>query len=185
MYEEVLIAGSGGQGIIFAGRLLAKTAMEAGWHVACAVSYGPEMRGGTANSTVIISSDPIGSLVVVRPTIAIVMNEPSLVKFEPKVAPGGLLIANQSLVTTISRRTDIKACYVPATRLAKELGKSAVANVILLGTLLTLRPVVAANTISQVLSQVLHSATEELRHINQQALELGRSQGAKIAQEVS
>lgn len=182
MLEEILIAGFGGQGVIFAGRLLSEAALAEDKQVACAVSYGPEMRGGTANCSVILSDEPIGSLVVTHPTVAIIMNEPSMVKFEPRVGKGGLIIVNQSLVRYQSQRQDITALYIPATDLAMKMGNKAIANVILIGVLLSAKPVVAANTVSFVLEKILGKEQADLLKLNQQALRLGIVTGEYIKQ---
>lgn len=178
MLEEIVIAGFGGQGVIFAGRLLCEAALAEGKQVACAVSYGPEMRGGTANCSVIISDEPIGSLVVNRPTVAVVMNEPSLAKFEPRVKESGLLIVNRSLVSHESRRQDIQALYIPATELALHIGNKAVANLVLIGALVAVRPVVSAQAVMASLVKILpRFIGAGLVAINQQAFHMGLEQG--------
>lgn len=177
MFEEILIAGFGGQGVIFAGRLLSEAAMAEGKQVACSVSYGPEMRGGTANSSVIISDEPIGSLVVSRPTIAIVMNEPSMAKYEPAVRPAGLLIVNETLVSCKSKRDDITAIYISATDLATKAGNKAVANLILIGALIAIKPIVAAAAVSSAMKKILTKEHPGLLSLNDKALEIGLSRG--------
>ncbi len=126
--EEIIISGFGGQGTLFAGQVLAYAAMDADFHVTWIPSYGPEMRGGKARCTVIISDQEIGSPLVRRPSAAIVMNIPSFETFEPMVKPGGVLVVNQSLVPHRSQREDIRALYVPATELATDMGNMRVAN---------------------------------------------------------
>lgn len=173
MLEEILIAGFGGQGVILAGHLLGEAALAEGREVACAVSYGPEMRGGTANASVIISDEPIGSLVVSHPTVAVVMNEPSMAKYEPLVKTGGLLIVNKSLVPSRSRREDITVVYIPATDLALELGSKAVANLILIGALVARRPVVATAAMGHALEKMMAREHPDFLTVDQQALRLG------------
>ncbi|MBI4289351.1 MAG: 2-oxoacid:acceptor oxidoreductase family protein [Chloroflexi bacterium] len=173
MLEEILIAGFGGQGVIFAGKLLCEAALADGKHVACSVSYGPEMRGGTANTSVIVSDDPIGSLVVSRPTVVIVMNEPSMAKFEPVVRSGGLLIVNETLVPRKAQRTDIKAIYVPATELAAQMGNRAVANLVLIGALTAVRPVASRAAVRSALERMVGKERPEMLGINQKALATG------------
>src|SRR5512142_78267 len=122
MHFEIIIAGFGGQGILFAGQLVAYGALEEGRHVTWIPSYGPEMRGGTANCTVIISDQEIGSPLVRRPTAAIVLNPPSFERYEPLVQEGGILLVNASLVSLPVRRTDLRRFDVKAAELAAELG---------------------------------------------------------------
>src|SRR5690554_8069310 len=114
MQTEILIAGFGGQGILFAGQVMAYAAMDQGWEVTWIPSYGPEMRGGTANCTVIIADEEIGSPTVRRPQAVMAFNLPSLDKYEPLVADGGVLIANASLINRAFQRTDLKTVMIPA-----------------------------------------------------------------------
>ncbi|MDP2728636.1 MAG: 2-oxoacid:acceptor oxidoreductase family protein [Dehalococcoidia bacterium] len=173
MHEEILIAGFGGQGVILAGKLLCQAAIVDGKQVVCSVSYGPEMRGGTANSGVIISDHPIGALMVSRPTIAILMNEPSMVKFEPLVRGGGLLLVNQSLVSSRSQRKDIRTLYVPAADLAVQLGNKDVANVVIIGALLGLKPVVTIAAVRDALKKALSRKHPEALAVDEKALQAG------------
>ena len=178
MHEEIIFAGFGGQGVLFAGQLLAYTALAEDRHVTWIPSYGPEMRGGTANCTVILSDDPIGSPVSQNPSIAVAFNHPSLEKYEPLVKPGGLLVVNASLTMREPERDGIDRALVPATALANELGNPRVANMILLGALLVYRPIVAQSTIERVLLDKLGPAKADLCALNLRALE----QGAALAQ---
>lgn len=175
MFEEILVAGFGGQGVIFAGRLLCEAAMLDGKQVACSVSYGPEMRGGTANCSVIISDDPIGSLVVTHPTVAILMNEPSMSKFESRVRPGGLLIVNESLVPYKSARGNIEGLYIPATEMAAQLGNRAVANLILVGALLAAKPLASETAVRASLEKMIGKTRPGLLATNEEALRAGRN----------
>ncbi|NLG56658.1 MAG: 2-oxoacid:ferredoxin oxidoreductase subunit gamma [Rhodococcus sp.] len=177
MYEEIISAGFGGQGVLFVGQLLAYTALAEGKHVTWIPSYGPEMRGGTANCTVVIADEPIGSPVSQFPNIALVFNNPSFERYEPVVRPGGLLVVNQSLVMHDSTRTDIDVALVPATELATELGETRVANLILLGALLARRPIVAPATVEQVLIDKLGDQKAHLREINLRAFARGLALG--------
>ncbi len=136
MQQEVIIAGFGGQGVLFAGQLLAYTAMDEGKAVTWIPSYGPEMRGGTANCTVVISDEEIGSPFVKNPTAVIAMNKPSLDKFEMLVKPGGVLVVNSSMVDRPVERKDITVVNIPANEIAESLGSSRSANMVLLGALL-------------------------------------------------
>ncbi len=136
MKKNIIIAGFGGQGILFAGKLIAYAAMTAGKEISWLPSYGPEMRGGTANCHVVVSDEPIGSPIITHPDILITMNTPSLNKFEHDVATGGTVFIDESLVSQKISRTDIKVKYIQATKTALELGNSALANMVMLGAFL-------------------------------------------------
>lgn len=136
MTNNILLSGFGGQGILFAGKQLAKTGMDIGLNVSWLPSYGPEMRGGAANCSVIISDKEIGSPIVTAPDILVALNLPSFYKFEPAIRAGGILIADSAMIQEKSARTDIKAYYIPATKIADENGLGGLANVIILGYLL-------------------------------------------------
>lgn len=133
--EKILLAGFGGQGVLSLGQILAYAAMTEGKEVSWLPSYGPEMRGGTANCSVIISEKPIASPIVARPTLLVAMNGPSLVKFEDKVAPGGVIMVNSSLIERKVQRTDVKAYYIPANDLAIKCGTARAANIIMYGAI--------------------------------------------------
>ena len=133
MQTEIIISGFGGQGALFAGQLLAYTALEKGLHVTWFPSYGPEMRGGTAHCIVIVADDEIGSPVVLRPEVAVAMNLPSLDKYEPLVKEGGLLLVNSSLVDRTPQRKDIDSLMIQANEIAEELGDKRMANLVLVG----------------------------------------------------
>ncbi len=135
MQSEVIISGFGGQGTLYAGQVYAYAAMDEGKHVTWIPSYGPEMRGGTANCTVVISDEEIGSPGALHPRAVIALNLPSLDKYEPLVAPGGFLIVNESMVNHEPTRTDIHWLMIPANKIAQELGNERAANMILLGAL--------------------------------------------------
>jgi 2-oxoglutarate ferredoxin oxidoreductase subunit gamma len=141
MQSELIISGFGGQGALFAGTLLAYTALENGKHVTWIPSYGPEMRGGTAHCTVIVADEEIGSPVVRHPAGAIVMNIPSLEKYEPLLQAGGALIVNSSLVDRRPERLDIQARLIPANEIAEALGDKRMANMVLLGAYLAVQPI--------------------------------------------
>ncbi|MER3458950.1 MAG: 2-oxoacid:ferredoxin oxidoreductase subunit gamma, partial [Chloroflexota bacterium] len=151
MHEEIIISGFGGQGALFAGQLLAYAGMNEGKHVTWIPSYGPEMRGGTAHCTVVISDEPIGSPLVRHPSVAIVMNNPSLDKYQPLVKPGGVLIVNSSLITQPITREDIRVALIPASAVADELGDSRLMNIVLLGALLALVPILPLEAIDRAL----------------------------------
>ncbi len=135
MQHEVIIAGFGGQGTLYAGQVLAYAGMDEGKQVTWLPSYGPEMRGGTANCTVVISDDEIGSPTSSQPTAVIAMNLPSLDKYETMVKSGGWLIVNEDLVNRVPTREDINVVMVPANTIAREVGNERAANMVLLGAL--------------------------------------------------
>jgi 2-oxoglutarate ferredoxin oxidoreductase subunit gamma len=171
--SEVIISGFGGQGTLFAGQILAYTGMEVGKHVTWIPSYGPEMRGGKARCTVVISDQEIGSPIVREPTSAIVMNIPSMEAYEPAVKPGGTLIVNSSLIDLISSREDITVVYVPATQMAAEMGTTRVANMILLGAWSVATGVLAIPQLAQTLVDHLPPEKQRFVQINRKALRLG------------
>ena len=173
MQEEIIISGFGGQGTLFAGQLLAYAAMEQGHHVTWIPSYGPEMRGGKARCTVIISNDEIGSPLVRRPSMAIVLNIPSMDAFEPAIKPDGLLVVNSSLVGRESERDDISAIYIPATDVATEIGNMRLANVVCVGALVQASGVVPMEAVSQTLDSHLPERHRKLLGPNQEALRRG------------
>ena len=135
MQAEIIISGFGGQGTLYAGQVLAYAAMDEGKHVTWIPSYGPEMRGGTANCTVVISDDEIGAPTALHPTAVIAMNLPSLDKYEPMVKPGGYLVVNEDMVNREGVRDDIHILMVPASKIAQEIGNERAANMVLLGAL--------------------------------------------------
>lgn len=136
MNKNIIIAGFGGQGILFAGKLLAYAAMMAGKEISWLPSYGPEMRGGTASCHVVLSDEPIGSPIVINPDILITMNTPSLDKFEKDVPSGGTIFVDKSLTSKKIERSDIKVIYIEATKTAMELGSATLANMVMLGAFL-------------------------------------------------
>ena len=133
MLKRIIISGFGGQGGLAIGKNLAEAGMDQGYHVTWAPSYGPEMRGGTANCSVVISSGPIGSPVFTASTELIALNEPSLEKFEAGVRSGGAVFVNSGVVTARVRREDLTACYVPCSQIAEEVGNPKVGNMAMLG----------------------------------------------------
>jgi 2-oxoglutarate ferredoxin oxidoreductase subunit gamma len=173
MHEEVIISGFGGQGALFAGQLLTYTGMDEGWHVTWIPSYGPEMRGGTAHCIVIISDDVIGSPIVSQPSVCIVMNPASMEKYEPLVKPGGLLVANSTLVRERSARKDIQVVYVPANDLAAELGNAKMANVVLLGAALGAREILPIEYVKRSMDLHIPERRKSIREPNKRALDRG------------
>lgn len=173
MQTEIIISGFGGQGVLFAGQLLAYSALEAEMHVTWFPSYGPEMRGGTAHCTVIVSDSEIGSPVVKNPRAAVVMNLPSLDKYEPLVREGGVLIINSSLVDRSPVRDDVTIVEVPANEIAEEIGSQRLANLVLLGALLNKLPVLEMSSIMAALESHIPDRHRNLIDSNRVALERG------------
>ncbi len=173
MQEEVIISGFGGQGSLFAGQLLAYAAMDQGLHVTWIPSYGPEMRGGKARCTVVVSDEEIGAPLVRRPSAAIVLNIPSMEAFEPAVKPGGVLVVNSSMVPDQSEREDLTAIYVPASDLATEMGNIRMANVLCLGALVEATSVVTLDAVAQALDNHLPERHRDLLELNKDALQNG------------
>ncbi len=173
MQQEIIISGFGGQGTLFAGQLLAYAAMDSGYHVTWIPSYGPEMRGGKARCTVVVSDEAIGSPLVRRPGAAVVLNIPSMEAFEPAVKSSGVLIVNSSLVPQKSERTDLDVFYVPASDMATEMGNVRIANVICLGALVQATGVVSFEAIEQALDDHLPERHRKLLGLNKEALRKG------------
>ncbi len=173
MHHEIIISGFGGQGALFAGQLLAYAALAEDRHVTWIPSYGPEMRGGTANCTVIISDEEIGSPLVRNPTAAIVMNPPSFDRFEPLVKPGGVLIVNTSLVSSESKRSDIRVVKAQANELAAELGAAQMANVVLVGALVAATGMLKFETLDRVLDEHISARHRDKLDSNKAALRRG------------
>lgn len=173
MAQEVIISGFGGQGVMSMGQLLTYAGMLEGKNVSWLPSYGPEMRGGTANCSVIITDEMVGSPIVTEATAVIAMNLPSLEKFERSVLPGGVLIVNSSLIDSKVKREDIDVCYIPANEIADELGNSRVANMVMLGAYLGKTKAVSSDSIIESLRKVLGPSKEHLIPVNQQALKRG------------
>ena len=172
MNHEIIMAGFGGQGVMLIGQLMTYGGMLAQKQVSWIPSYGPEMRGGTANCSVIVADEPIGSPIVTEPTAVIAMNLPSLDKFESALLPGGVLIINSSLIVKKSGRTDITAYYVPANNLAHELGNAKAANMVMLGALLAATNAVDTEPLLKALEKMF-AKRPELLDINKQALQRG------------
>ncbi|RME44254.1 MAG: 2-oxoacid:ferredoxin oxidoreductase subunit gamma [Chloroflexi bacterium] len=173
METSIIISGFGGQGSLFAGQALAYACMDAGMDVTWIPSYGPEMRGGTAHCTVILSDEPIGSPLVSQPDIAVVMNLPSMDKYEPLVQPGGVLVVNTSLVHRPAEREDIRVVEVPANEIADELGDRRLANMVMLGAMLAETNLLPLEAVERALEAHLPERHRELLEANYQALERG------------
>ncbi len=177
MFESIILAGFGGQGILLAGRLLALAGMKEGKHVTWLPSYGPEMRGGTANCMVIISNEPIGSPIVTFPNTLFIFNQPSLEKFLPKLLPGGLLIYDSSLVNYNSSRKDIDLVAIPATRLSVDIGDQRVANLIMLGAYVARKGFPSTEKMLSALKETLGEKKASMFEINERAFRKGLTYG--------
>ncbi len=175
MQTEIIISGFGGQGALFAGQLLSYSALDNGLQVTWIPSYGPEMRGGTAHCTVIISDDEIGSPVIRNPKAALVMNLPSLDKYEPLVETGGVLVVNTSLVDRNPTREDITVILVPANEIAEELGEKRLANLVMLGALLEHLDALSVEDVGDYLGIHIPEQRRNLLEGNLKALERGAS----------
>lgn len=173
MYQDVMIAGFGGQGVLLAGKLLAYAGMLEGKHVTWFPSYGAEVRGGTANCTVIISSDEIGSPVVQNPSAMLIFNEASFKKFEKRIRQGGNLFLNTSLVQERPTRTDITRIEIKANQIAEELGDIRIANMVMLGAYLKKTGVIALESVLSALKQALPARRHALIPLNERALRCG------------
>ncbi len=171
----MLIAGFGGQGILFSGKFLVYVGMLQGKEVSWLPSYGPEMRGGTANCSVIISDAPVGSPIVATPDQLVVMNLPSLDKYEDALKPGGLLFVDSSLITRPTTRTDITAHYIPATQLADEHALGGLANMVMLGKIIRETALCRREDISSAMAKVVPERKRDLFDKNLQAVQIGLS----------
>ena len=173
MQTEIILAGFGGQGVLFAGQMLAYAGMDAGMDVTWIPSYGPEMRGGTANCTVIIANEEIGSPMVAHPQAAIVLNLPSLDKYENAVKPGGVLVVNSSMTDRAVQRKDIEVIEIPATELAEKMGNRRMANMLLVGALLADLPVLPLKVVEKALKDHTPERHQSMVPANIQALRKG------------
>ena len=175
MTNEYLIAGFGGQGLLFAGKFLVNKGMMEGKEVSWLPSYGPEMRGGTANCSVIISDDPVGSPIVSKPNVLMVMNLPSLDKYENDVKAGGKIFVDSSLISRKVERTDVDAYYVLATQMASDAGLNGLANMILAGKILKeLGEFENEEAVAASLKKVVSVKHPEMYEKNLTALKMGR-----------
>lgn len=172
---DIIIAGFGGQGVLVLGQLITYAGMLEDKSVSWFPSYGPEQRGGTCNCSVVISDEEIGSPIVSKPTVAIVMNTPSLDRFEPLVAPDGLIIYNSTLISQKPKRTDVQVVGVPANEIADELGNIRVANMVLLGAFIEATGLIEIVSVQESLRKVLSERHHHLIPLNMQALERGRA----------
>jgi len=174
MTNEYLIAGFGGQGLLFAGKFLVNKGMMEGKNVSWLPSYGPEMRGGTANCSVIISDEPVGSPIVSKPNVLVVMNLPSLDKYENDVKAGGKIFIDSSLIHRKVERTDVDVYYVPATQMASDSGLTGLANMILSGKVLSVLGEYDEASVENSLKKVVSVKHPEMYDKNLKALAMGR-----------
>jgi 2-oxoglutarate ferredoxin oxidoreductase subunit gamma len=173
MQQEVIIAGFGGQGVLFAGQLLSYTAMDEGKAVTWIPSYGPEMRGGTANCTVVVSDEEIGSPFVKNPSAVLAMNLPSLDKFEDLVEEGGVLVVNASMVDRPVKRDDIKVISIPANDIAEALGSKRSVNMVMIGALLANMDLLSLDAAEAALEAHLPERHKKFLEGNKAALRKG------------
>ncbi|RPJ52609.1 MAG: 2-oxoacid:ferredoxin oxidoreductase subunit gamma [Acidobacteria bacterium] len=180
MHTEIILAGFGGQGVLLIGKLLAYAAMRAGRHVTWMPAYGPEMRGGTCNCTVVLSDRPIGSPISQSPHGAIVLNLPSLDKFEACVRPGGVLVVNTSLIPRLPARGDVTVVAVPANEIAVECGSAKAANMVALGAYLGASGIASLDDVKPIISESF-AAKPKLVAVNHEALSRGFALGQETA----
>jgi len=174
MERSVIIAGFGGQGVILAGKILAQAGMDHGLEVTWLPSYGPEMRGGTANCTVVLSDEPVGSPIVDDPSALVAMNLPSLDKFEPILAPEAIVLINSSLIDRKAKRDDLRASYLPLHQLAEAAGNARTINMVALGAYLKASGVVPIETARRAMGRMLEETGKgKLIDVNSEALDAG------------
>ena len=171
---QILIAGFGGQGILFAGKFLAYKGLTEEIQVSWLPSYGPEMRGGTANCNVILSDDPVGSPIITTPDVLIAMNTPSLQKYVNSVAKGGQIYIDSSLIDAKVERDDVEVFYIPATQMAKDAGIATLANMIIIGHLLENNPELSFDGVDAVVDSLVPPKKAALKELNMKALNLGK-----------
>lgn len=170
--QEIIFAGFGGQGILSMGKFLAYAGMDANMNVSWLPSYGPEMRGGTANCSVILTNDSIGSPIVTAASTVVVMNRPSLDKFEDMIVKDGLLIMDSDLVNRMPERKDLEVICIPAQTIAEELGSKTIANMVLLGALVAKTGIVSMEVLLEALKG---HGKAKFFEVNKLALERGAS----------
>ena len=171
---QILIAGFGGQGILFAGKFLAYKGLLEDLQVFWLPSYGPEMRGGTANCNVILSEEPVGSPIVTSPDVLIAMNLPSLQKYVDAVVPGGQIYVDSTLIAEKVERTDVEVYYIPATAMANEAGVPTLANMVMMGHVLRHNPQLTFEGTEVTVQKLVPPKKAELVGLNMKALEAGR-----------
>ena len=172
-HNEIILAGFGGQGILFSGKVLGYAGLAHGREVSWLPSYGPEMRGGTANCHVIISENPVASPIIVHPTLLIVMNKPSLEKFEDSVASGGTIVVDSAMIDSKVTREDVTAVYYPATAIATDAGGKKLANMLLLGKAMKETNMMTLDELKEGIKKSVPKSKANLLEINFKAVELG------------
>ena len=172
---QILFAGFGGQGILFSGKFLAYKGLLEDIQVSWLPSYGPEMRGGTANCSVILSDTPVGSPIITDPDVLIAMNTPSLLKYVDAVVPGGQIYVDSSLIDVKVEREDVSVFYIPATQMAKDAGMGTLANMIIVGHLLENHPELSFVGAAEVVEKLVPPKKAALKELNMKALELGKT----------
>ncbi len=180
MYNEIILAGFGGQGVLLIGKLLTYAGMKAGLEVTWMPAYGPEMRGGTCNCTVVLSNRQVGSPISSHPHAAIVLNLQSIDKFEPEIRPGGIMVMNTSLINRPAHRTDITVVPVPANQIAVEAGSAKAANMVALGAYLGASGVVDMAFVKTQLAETFASR-QKLVTLNLTCLDKGFAIGQAAA----
>ena len=173
MNKEILIAGFGGQGILFSGKFLAYEGLIDGKEVSWLPSYGPEMRGGTANCSIILSDSAVGSPIVSNPDILIAMNLPSLDKYENETKQGGQIFVDSSLIDRKVERSDVETYYIPATKLASDEGLSGLANMIMIGHMIAKSGIIPEENIEKAMQKVVPATKQNMFDLNMKAVKLG------------
>ena len=173
--KQIIIAGHGGQGIVLAGNLLARACIFENKHVTGMVAYGAEMRGGTAYATIIISDEPIASPCVEKPNAAIILNQPSLDRFEQDMTPGAVVVLNVSIIERMPARTDIRIVPIEASHIAEELGNSKVVNIVALGAFIKAAKPVSIGSVEKAIEELFAEKHKAMAEINKQALLRGYS----------
>ena len=171
---QILIAGFGGQGILFAGKFLAYKGLLEDLQVSWLPSYGPEMRGGTANCNVILSEEAVGSPIVTDPDVLIAMNLPSLEKYEGTVVPGGQIYVDSTLIAKKVDRDDVQVFYIPATKMANDAGVPTLANMVMMGCVLKNNPELTFDGTAETMQKLVPAKKADLVELNMKALEAGR-----------
>lgn len=174
MYEQLVVAGFGGQGVLTCGQILSLAAMAEGKYVTWMPSYGPEQRGGTANCVVTLADQPIGSPLPEKLTAALIFNQPSLAKFQPRLKQGGLLVVNSSIVKAKGCFSDITSILVPADEIARSVGLDKAANLVMLGAYLAASEIVSAGAVREAIRTYLGASKQHLLVANLAALEAGQ-----------
>ncbi|MFN4223931.1 MAG: 2-oxoacid:acceptor oxidoreductase family protein [Fervidobacterium nodosum] len=173
MTTRMIFAGFGGQGVMLMGQIISLASMIEGKNVTWMPSYGPEMRGGTANCTVVVSDEPVASPVTDKAEVVVAMNIPSLLKFEPYVVENGYLFLNQSVIDRESKRNDINVLKIPCNEIADEIGNLKVANMVMLGAVIGATNVVSAESVFKALEKKLSGGKAALIEVNKQAIMKG------------